>query len=458
MLPEQFKLRMKKLLGGEYEAFESALGEHEVKGLRVNTLKCETDKLSDSGVFSLTALPYCNEGFILENPSGVGNSPEHHSGMIYMQDPGAMSALSSIEIKQGWRVIDLCASPGGKASQAAAKIGESGFILANEYVPKRAKTVVSNFERLGIRNAMVTSLDTGEFKKHFSEYFDLAIVDAPCSGEGMFRKANDAITEWSEENIRQSAKRQREILANAAPLVKPGGYIIYSTCTYSLEENEAVVDEFLDTHPGYSLEEVRDELKSVSADGVAFDGAKTASLARCRRFYPHRSRGEGQFVALMKRNENLQSSEVIPKFCAAVKPNRTEMAVVEDFFQENLLKNPNGEIKKHGENLVLISHGCPILPKSVFSAGVLLGEIRKGVLHPAHQFFSAYGSLFKRQEHLSRDDERLRTYLMGGEIEAKNVKENGYLAIFYGTASLGGGKAVDGRIKNHYPKGLRLLK
>ncbi len=458
MIPQKFSDRMKSLLGEEYPDFAKALEGCEVKGLRVNTIKCTAEEIKNEAPFKLTALDYCEEGFILENPDGIGNTPEHHAGKIYIQDPGAMSALSALDIKRGMWVLDLCSAPGGKSSQAAAKIGDEGFILSNEFVPKRAKIVVSNFERLGIKNAMVTSLDTSEFKKHFNAAFDLVIVDAPCSGEGMFRKANDAITEWSEENVDASAKRQAQILENAYSLVKPGGYLLYSTCTYSLEENEKIIDAFLSHHPDYKLEKVKDELIKASSDGICFEGAMSCELYKTRRFYPHKSRGEGQFAALMKRSSLINERTVLPSKSHLAKPSAEEARLIDEFFIENLTKKPEGEVKKHGENLVLISHACPVLPKSVFSAGVLLGEVRRGFFHPSHQFFSAYGELFKRQEHLKRDDERLRKYLLGEEIEAIEAKGNGYLTVFFGKSALGGGKAVDGRIKNHYPKGLRLLK
>ena len=188
--------------------------------------------------------------------------------MFYVQDPGAMATVKALEISKGWRVLDSCAAPGGKASQLATAIGDEGFLLANEYVPKRAKIIVSNFERLGIKNAVVTSLDTAKIKEMFSSYFDLVLCDAPCSGEGMFRKYDEALTEWSEENVMLCATRQTEILNNLAGVVRDGGYLLYSTCTYSKEENEGVVSEFLSAHPEFSLCSVNEKLKVATADGL----------------------------------------------------------------------------------------------------------------------------------------------------------------------------------------------
>ena len=457
MLSESFKDRMKSLLGEEYENFICALEEgKDVRGLRVNTLKTEVGKISENSDFNLTPLTYAPDGFILNDSNGIGNTPEHHAGMFYVQDPGAMATANALDIKCDWKVLDMCSAPGGKSGQAAAKIGDGGFILSNEYVPKRAKIVVSNFERLGIKNAVVTSLDTSEFPKMFRGFFDLVIADVPCSGEGMFRKSAEAVSEWSEENVLSCAVRQKEILKNAAPLVKAGGYLLYSTCTYSLEENEMVIDGFLKENKDYELIKSKDELSRITADGIFFDGAHSTSLNLCRRFYPHKSEGEGQFIALLKRCEDADVKQTI-LYKDSTKPlTKEELAAVNKFFSENLIKAPGGRVAKYGENIVIISHGVPIPQKSVFSAGVLLGTLEKGRIIPSHQFFSAYGNLFIRQENLIRSDVRVGKYLHGEEIDANCFDGGGWCAVIYEGAALGGGKASNGKIKNHYPKGLRI--
>lgn len=457
MLCEKFKSRMKSLLGEEYADFIGALelGEN-VRGLRVNTLKCGVSEFIQNSDFSLSPLSYADDGFIIKSQDGIGNTPEHHAGMFYVQDPGAMATANALDIEAGWKVLDMCSAPGGKSGQAAAKIGDGGFILSNEYVPKRAKIVVSNFERLGIKNAVVTSLDTAQLPKMFSAFFNLVIADVPCSGEGMFRKSDEAINEWSEENVRSCAARQKEILKNAAPLVMAGGYLLYSTCTYSLEENEMTVDAFLEENKDYELVKVKDELVRITADGIVFPGAKSTSLNLCRRFYPHKAEGEGQFVALMRRREDTDKKQTVLYKDSTCTLKKDELSAVEKFFSENLIKKPDGRIAKYGENIVIISHGVPIPQKSVFSAGVLVGQVEKGRLIPSHQFFSAYGNLFIRQENLLRSDARVEKYLHGEEIDAKSFDGGGWCAVIYEGATLGGGKASNGKIKNHYPKGLRI--
>ena len=447
MLPERFKERMKDMLGEEYPAFEAALAEPNVRAIRVNESKISVRDFLSATRLELSPISYADDGFIPDNVDGIGKSADHHAGMFYVQDPGAMATVKALDIKKGWRVLDACSAPGGKASQLASAIGEDGVILANEYVPKRAKIVVSNFERLGIKNAIVTSLDTAKIRDMFVSYFDLVLCDAPCSGEGMFRKYDEALTEWSEDNVRLCAERQTEIMNNLASVVKAGGYLLYSTCTYSKEENEGVVSEFLANHPEFSLCPVKEELKLATADGL--DG-----LCEARRFYPHLTKGEGQFIALMQRSENTGDMPTILYKEKVILPTKDELTVAGKFLSDSLTDKPCGRLIKWGEYLVLIPHDLPIPPYSVFMPGVILGEVKKGNFFPHHQLFSAYGHMFKRQIDLTKDDARTEKYLRGEEIEADSDL-NGWCAVTYGGATLGGGKISSGRMKNHYPKGLR---
>ncbi len=446
---------MKTLLGEAYPRFEAeAEREEPVKGIRVNITKMTVSDFLSETPHTLSPIPYAPDGFILTDDVRIGKLPEHHAGIIYSQDPGAMSAVCAANIGVGMKVLDLCAAPGGKSGQAAARIGDGGFLLSNEFVPKRAKITVGNFERLGIKNAVVTSLDTSELTRLFKSFFDVVIADVPCSGEGMFRKSVEAGEEWNEENVRMCAERGAEILENASALAAPDGIIIYSTCTYSLEENEITVDNFLKRHPECSLMPVNEAVSASTADGIKIDGA-CCDLSLTRRFYPHISKGEGQFIALIKKSGNTDEKPTILYKDSTRPPSREEIAATEKFFAENLIEKPKGRVAKYGDNLVLISHGVPIPPKAVFSSGVLIGNVEKGLLFPHHQFFSAYGSLFKRRENLTRGDSRTEKYLHGEEIAATDASGNGWCAILFNGAPLGGGKASGGRIKNHYPKGLR---
>ncbi len=454
MLPHAFKERMKKLLSDGYDEFEYALtNENAVRGIRINPLKCSDEDFISRNDIELISLGYVEHGYLPNTHiDGIGNTPMHHAGEIYIQDPGAMASVSSLEIKEGMWVADLCAAPGGKSTQIASLLSGTGFILSNEYVPKRAKILVSNFERMGITNGMVTSLDTARLAEMFDGVFDIVVADAPCSGEGMFRKDVPAIQEWSEDNVDACAVRQKEILNNAAKLVKRGGKLLYSTCTYSLEENEMVIDNFLSEHGDFRLNDVPKALYEITADGIFFDGAKTENLCKCRRFYPHISPGEGQFIALLEKNGGGEG-KILYKDDAKV-ATKEEISLITNFFRDNLKETPKGKISKHGDNLVLISHECPIPKFGVFCSGVLIGEIKGKILIPSHQFYSAYGKLFKRQENI-KDKIIAEKYLSGEEINA-SFNSPGFCSVLWHGSPLGGGKMSAGKIKNHYPKGLRL--
>ena len=444
---------MKNMLGDEYPAFARALGEPPVRGIRVNETKLSREDFLAITETEPTPLSYAHDGFIPKCDVGIGKSAEHHAGMFYVQDPGAMATVNALDLSEGMWVLDACSAPGGKSSQIASRIGDSGFILSNEYVPRRAKIIVGNFERLGIRNALVTSLDTRVFSDMFRGIFDLVLCDAPCSGEGMFRKYDSAITEWSEENVNNCSQRQIEILNNCAPTVKAGGHLLYSTCTYSKEENEGVVVEFLRSHPDFSIVPVKEQLARVTCDGIVTDGVDELRLTR--RFYPHISGGEGQYIALLKRRDGADISQAILYKDETKSPSKEECRIVAEFFKDNLRSTPRGRLIKQGDGISLIAHSCPVPRSSVFMPGVMLGEVRHGNFFPHHQLFSAYGRDFLRQENLRRGDLRVEKYLCGEQIEAIETKCPGYVAVLYEGVPLGGGKASSGVIKNHYPKGLR---
>lgn len=458
MLPEGFSSRMKEILKEDYEVFASALEGENVRAFRLNPLKCQRipEELSH---FCPTPISYYEYGYRYTG-DGIGNTATHHAGGIYCQDPGAMSALAAVKVERGWRVLDACSAPGGKSTQAAAMIGDEGFLLANEFVPQRAKITVSNFERLGLRSAMVTSLDTAVLGDLFSAYFDLVICDAPCSGEGMFRKYDVALTEWSEENIALCAKRQESILNNLADTVKDGGYLLYSTCTYAPEENEEQVAHFLYHHPDFHLVELTQTVRNVTAGGLVTpkiqqhlpDTISPKEIEKCRRFYPHIEDGEGQFIALLRR-ENAGNMQRILYKDSSLALTKEETRIVQEFLSATDLSVSDLHLRRVGERIVCVPHGMPVPPRSVFCAGVVLGEIRKGILFPHHQFFSAYGEHFLRRLNLDSSDTRTDAYLRGEELSVD--LDAGWCAVLYEDMPLGGGKVSGGRMKNHYPKGLR---
>ncbi len=448
MLPDAFRKRMEALLGEEAAAFFAAMEKPPVRALRINRIKAQNASAEEICPFPITPLSYDADGYIFAEDH-VGHTPAHHGGAIYVQDPGAMSAIAALPLKKGMRAADLCAAPGGKTAQIAAAIGEEGLLFSNEYVSSRAKILVGNLERLGVTNATVTSTDTADYKKWFSAYFDAVVVDAPCSGEGMFRKNELAISEWSEENVLHCAERQKEILENASGLVANGGYLLYSTCTFSLEENEETVLWFLRSHPDYELIPTNEAIHAVTKEGVSLAGAEDIPLKFCRRFYPHIADGEGQFVALMQRKTS--DLPTIRYKDASIALSKEEARTADSFIKSTLEIPKNMQIRRIGDRLAILKEDAPVPPRAVFSCGVCLGQIEKGRLIPHHQLFSAMGHRFFRKAALSHED--AMRYLHGEELEAEG--ENGYTAVFFGPICLGGAKTANGRLKNHYPKGLR---
>ncbi|MGM9636460.1 MAG: hypothetical protein ACI3YK_00580 [Eubacteriales bacterium] len=451
-LPEKFVSRMTELLGSDAKDFFAAYDNPPSAGLHVNLHKISTPDLVKATDFPLSPLPYTGEGFLYECEK-IGNHPLHHAGAIYAQEPSAMMPLSLMSghpLGERPMILDVCASPGGKSSQAANLFaGREGLILSNEVVPSRCLTLAENIERLGIRNSVVTNLTADDLGSLFHGVFDLTVVDAPCSGEGMFRKNPRAVAEWSEENVKMCARRQWEILSAVTDTVKSGGWLIYSTCTFSTEENEEIVLKFLRTHPDFEPVDPPEAVKAVTADGISVDGA---DLSFCRRFYPHLAQGEGQFAVLLRR-----VGEIGSEFCcksALTPPTKADAAIVRDFLAETV-----GDI---GRNLTLCARkdgiyavcpDLPVIPLGLFSPGVRLGTVQKGRFIPHHRFFMAYGQEFAHKLELDRD--QAVAYLKGNTLPCTSF--TGYGVATYQGCTLGGVKVSGGVAKNHYPKGLRIM-
>lgn len=448
-LPEKYKERMKLLLGEEYEKYIGALGEKPVRALRVNTDKISTEDFLRICPFPVEKIPYVENGFYFDL-DGIGNHPFHHAGMFYIQEPGAMAPAECIDVEPDWKILDMCAAPGGKSTQLKNKLGEKGLLVSNEIIPSRCKILTGNIERLGLKNTVTTCMDTKKLARSFPHTFDLIMVDAPCSGEGMFRKEEIAVSEWSEENVKMCAVRSREILENAVDCLKGDGYIIYATCTFSLEENEMLIDAFLSDHPEFELLEVNRRVIDSTADGIFFEGCSTPGISRCRRFYPHISKGEGQFMALLHCTAGYTESA---KRKSEGKKDKTD-PVAADFLNITLTDYDKQALRTYNSHPVLFGGDLDIRDGLAFSCGVTVGEVKKNYIQPHHQFFMAMGKNFKRKIDLPADSEEIIKYLRGEEFDTDC--DNGWAVVTVAGCTLGGVKVVSGKAKNHYPKGLRL--
>ncbi|MBQ4571844.1 MAG: RNA methyltransferase [Clostridia bacterium] len=446
-LPIEFQERMKTLLGDEYDDFLKSYDEKPVRAFRVNTNKISFDDFQKLNIFSNDKIPYVENGFYFDY-DGIGNHPYHHAGMFYIQEPAAMVPVESIDIEPDWKVLDLCAAPGGKSSQIKNKLGEKGILVSNEIVPSRCKILTGNMERMGFKNVVTTCMHPQKLQKEFPKTFDMIMVDAPCSGEGMFRKEEIAIDEWTPENVKMCAERQTEILDCAVKMLKDGGYIVYSTCTFSLEENEMTVDSFLEKYPEFELVPTTDRVRENTTDGVIFDGCKCENLNYTRRCYPHRTKGEGQFVAVLhKTNEcygNISRAET--------KKEKIDKTVI-DFLNDTLVDYEVDNVMMYNGNPVYFTPDFPIPRGVAFACGVTIGEIRKNYIQPHHQFFMAMGKDFKRKINLTAHSDVIKKYLHGEEFQTDCP--NGWAVVMVDGCTVGGVKVSNGKAKNHYPKGLR---
>ncbi len=445
-LPVEFQERMKTLLGDEYEDFLKSYDEKPVRAFRVNTDKISFTDFEKLNIFSNEKIPYVENGFYFDY-DGIGNHPYHHAGMFYIQEPAAMVPVESIYIHPDWKVLDLCAAPGGKSSQIKNKLGENGVLVSNEIVPSRCKILTGNMERMGFKNVVTTCMHPQKLSKEFPETFDMIMVDAPCSGEGMFRKEEIAINEWSPENVKMCAERQAEILDCAVKMLKQGGYIVYSTCTFSLEENEMTVDSFLQRYPEFVIYPASEKVIENTADGIKFDGCQCENINYTRRCYPHKTKGEGQFVAVLKHNECNKEY-----FSVSFGKEKHDKVLV-DFLNDTLVKYDERNVQIYNGNPVYFTPDFPIRKGTAFSCGVTIGEIRKNYVQPHHQFFMAMGTEFKRKINLTADSDEIKKYLHGEEFDTDC--ENGWAVVLVDGCTVGGVKVSNGRAKNHYPKGLR---
>lgn len=449
-LPVDFENRMKNLLGDEFSSYKASLEEEPVRSFRVNTNKISLEDFNKINIFNTEKIPYSPTGFYFDFDK-IGNHPYHHAGMIYVQEPGAMAPAECLTIGEDWVILDMCSAPGGKSTQLRNKLGENGILVSNEIIPSRCKILTSNIERLGLKNTITTCMDSGKIARLYPKTFDFIMVDAPCSGEGMFRKEQIAIDEWSIENVEKCAARQMEILENATKCLKNGGYIVYATCTFSLEENEMLIDAFLTNHPEFELVRVNEEVEKNTSDGVFYDGCKCENIKYTRRVYPHKNKGEGQFMALLHNTDPESQS----KFSNKSKSSNMKIDKTVFEFLDNVLTTYDKDcVKMNNDTPIYFNGDFDTTKATVYMKGVTIGEIKKNYIQPHHQFFMAMGNNFKRKIELDCESDEVKKFLHGEEFDT--TCENGWAVVTVNGCSLGGVKVVNGRAKNHYPKGLRL--
>lgn len=456
MLPQAFLERMQQMLGDEYPAFLQSYEKERFQALRVNPLKVNRDEFVAKAPFTLKPVAWESNGFYYDKCDAPGKHPYHAAGVYYIQEPSAMAPAAYLDAQPGEKILDLCAAPGGKSTQIAAAMRGDGVLISNEIHPARAKILSENVERMGIRNAMVTNESPQSLARVFESYFDRIMVDAPCSGEGMFRKNAEACEEWSTENVQLCAQRQEEILECAASMLRPGGRIVYSTCTFAPEENEGTISRFLEKHPEFSVADV-ERYKTMSAGVAAWTSEPRPGLEKTIRLFPHHVDGEGHYLAVLEKAGSV--SEQYEGYCA----NGIQKGIGEsdsgaymEFVKDFLRVRPCGKLIKFGEQLYLMPQDMPAMKGlKVLRPGLHLGTMKKNRFEPSHALALALTAEEVVYTYdMAGDESAVRAYLNGQTLNVEG--EKGWYLMTVDGYSIGWGKLAGGIMKNHYPKGLRI--
>ncbi|WP_379138966.1 RsmB/NOP family class I SAM-dependent RNA methyltransferase [Paenibacillus sp. sgz500958] len=509
-LPHSFTERMKELLGTEYEQFAQTYNEIPYGGIRANTLKISAEELQRIVPFQVEPIPWCKTGFYTAEGARPGKHPYYHAGLYYIQEPSAMAPAELLDAQPGDRVLDLCAAPGGKSTQIAAKLQGQGLLVSNDLHPERTKALAKNLELYGARNAIVLNESPERIAAAFPGFFNKILIDAPCSGEGMFRKDEDMVKQWDTGTPAKYAAMQRDILESAAYALAPGGTLVYSTCTFAPEENEGTIAEFLSGHPQFSV---------VPVGGTGSFAPGYGELHGTARLWPHKIKGEGHFVAV------LRHEQVDTALAAEVAPNRqsradeqnwqhpvratevsvhqssskssprnsqaggkggrssggknaagkgksdqhsgeeTALSAYSQFLQEHLTFQPSGYPVFFGEHLYISP-----LPKEALNGlktvrpGWYVGSVRNGRFVPGHPLATALQSGESlRSLSLSTDSGEAVSYLKGETLTIpeerltmrQGMPHKGYVLVCIDGYSAGWGKWQDGMLKNEYPAGWR---
>ncbi len=456
-LPSAYLERMQHLLGDQYPAFLAACAEPAVAGLRLNTLKVSPEEFQSISPWPLSPLPWSAAGFALPTEAQPGKHPYHAAGLYYLQDPSAMAAAEVLAPRPGERVLDLAAAPGGKSTHLAALMQNQGLLVTNEIHPQRAWDLAENLERCGVQMACITNETSARLAQAWGGFFDRVLLDAPCSGEGMFRKSERARGEWSPEHVMACASRQESILSEAARLVRPGGWLLYATCTFSAEENERTIGRFLQAHLEYALEPPPAQAGFTPARPDWAPGFEAQHLERALRLWPHRGAPEGHFLALLRRLETGEPAR--PPEERPARLSAESARLWQDFSQANLNAfSPTAHLAQVGSYLYALPAGLPGLGSlKTLHPGWWLGTLKKNRFEPSHAL--ALGLQAGQARHTLRlglDDAHLAAYLRGESLPIEQIQAgSAWMLVLAEDHPIGWGKAVQGVLKNAYPRGLR---
>ena len=456
-LPEAFQKKMKAILGEEYDDFLAGFEKPRHYGLRVNTAKITVEEFKELVPFHLTQIPWVENGFYYEEEDAPTRHPYYYAGLYYIQEPSAMTTASRLPVGPGERVLDLCAAPGGKATELGAKLKGKGMLLANDISNSRAKGLLKNLELFGISNLFVSSEESDKLKKAYPAYFDKILIDAPCSGEGMFRRDKAMVKDWLQKGPDYYVPIQRKLLLDAADMLKKGGMLLYSTCTFSVKENEENI--------AYLLQERPDMELLMPEWDEYFSHGKKEGFENCIRIFPHLAPGEGHFAALLgKRTDGEGQSKKCLK-----NPAKSKKAPVSDLkdcpefavFMQQITKPLSGKTEVQKERIYLLPEGTKIERGIRYlRTGLYLGDQKKKRFEPSQALAMCLKAEdFKKSVSFKGDDERVIRYLKGETLDLSDTEaenEKGWVLVCVDGYGLGWGKATGGTLKNKYYAGWRM--
>ena len=453
-LPLSYKQNMQDLLGDEYPLYEACLDEPMHHGLRVNTGKISVDDFLKIAPFELTPVPWCANGFYYdENKCQPSKHPYYYAGLYYIQEPSAMTPASVLPVEPGNRVLDLCAAPGGKSTELCAKLMGQGILVSNDISATRAKALLKNLELFGSTNSLIISEAPYKLSERFSGYFDRILIDAPCSGEGMFRKGRAMITAWEQNGNETFVDIQKSILPEAVKMLAKGGYLLYSTCTFSPLENEREIEYLLSLDDSLSIESIP-QVPGFDCGHPDWGETGNKDLSKCIRLWPHRLRGEGHFVCLVKKAGTPEVSYAGDYPVARAKLPEEVCAFLSH------MKRPfdPARFEISGEKLYYIPNEFPaVRGLRILRCGLYMGELKKKRFEPSQALAMALDSdEYDNAVSLPADDERVLRYLKGETIELEEA-QTGFVLFCVDGYPLGWGKCANGTMKNKYLAGWRLL-
>ncbi len=499
-LPKLFEDRMRKLLGEEYESYLKCYEKPHFGGVRVNTLKTTPEEFEGICPFSIHRIPWIRNGYYYDTQEQPAKHPYYYGGVYYIQEPSAMTPASLLPIEPGDKVLDVCAAPGGKSTELGARLKGKGVLVSNDISNSRAKALLKNIELFGIRNALVLSEAPNKLVDYFEGYFDKILIDAPCSGEGMFRKSPAIMKNWEQYGVDYYNKLQKEIILFAAKMLKPGGYMLYSTCTFSPEENEGTIAYLLEQCPEFQVVEALPGEEWQKENGVSYEGfdqgkphwldelanppqlpmERREELKHCIRLWPHRIDGEGHFITLLHKSagEATNAVEESSYLEQEMKQNKAGRNTGSNSSQNALGKNksiiseealefikdlklPMKEelLHVHEDRLYLLPEGLPNLKGlRIMRQGLLLGEMKKQRFEPSQALACALTTKeYDKVLRLKVDDPNVIRYLKCEAITLEEELEDGWYLVCVEDFSLGWLKAAKHSYKNKYLPGWRWI-